>query len=262
MLLILNSLPLYPMSNLPVSIDYSQEQIQLIKSTVAVGATDNELGLFLQVCKNHKLDPFTRQIHFVKRAGKGTIQISIDGLRAIAERTGQYAGNDDPVFDSETAPKRATVTVWKMVNGQRCPFTATARWSQYYPKGSGFMWDKMPHLMLGKCSEALALRKAFPEAMSGLYTDDEMEQATVKVEAETREAPKVEAPKKKPTITRVMEEITKCETLVKLTSVMEAALKYEWTEDDLSAIKECEQNVKLRMNEVEVAKAEELAKLQ
>lgn len=162
---------------------YSDDQIALIKSTIAVGATDNELKLFLAVCKNHKLDPFTRQIYFIKRSGKGTIQTSIDGFRALAGRTGEYAGNDDPVFDDEGSPKKATVTVWRMVNGVRCPFTATARWSQYYPgDAQGFMWKKMPHLMLGKVAEALALRKAFPEALSGLYSDEEMEQA------ETREA--------------------------------------------------------------------------
>lgn len=254
------------MSNLPVAIDYSPEQIQLIKNTVAVGATDNELGLFLQVCKNHKLDPFTRQIHFVKRAGKGTIQISIDGLRAIAERTEQYAGNDDPVFDSETAPKKATVTVWKMVSGQRCPFTATARWSQYYPKGSGFMWDKMPHLMLGKCAEALALRKAFPESMSGLYTDDEMEQETMKVEAETREVkpvevPKVAPPKKKPTKQQAMEVLNNCISSKAVDVVLASLQKYDLGEDKAD-IEECAKNVKLRLNEIEVAEAEELAKSQ
>lgn len=179
-------------------IEYTADQIQLIKNTVALSATDNELALFLQVCKNHRLDPFTRQIHFVKRAGKGVFQISIDGFRTIAERTGNYAGNDDPLFDDEAAPKKATVTVWKIVNGTRCPFTATARWSQYFPgENLGFMWKKMPHLMLGKCAEALALRKAFPEALSGMYSDDEMEQSgkpdTVKVDAISADVPTVAA---------------------------------------------------------------------
>ena len=65
-----------------------------------------------------------------------------------------------------------------MVAGVVGNFTATARWSEYYPgKSQGFMWDKMPHTMLGKCAEALALRKAFPSQLSGLYTGDEMAQA-------------------------------------------------------------------------------------
>ncbi len=187
--------------------NYTPDQIELIKSTIAVGATDNELSLFLQVCKNHKLDPFTRQIHFVKRGGKGAIQTGIDGFRAIAERTGCYAGNDDAVFDNEEKPTKATVTVWKMVTGVRCPFTAAARWSQYCPTGGqDFMWKKMPHVMLGKCAEALALRKAFPESLSGLYSDDEMAQAgkpdmepvPAPVKAQVIDAAAVSAPAQQP----------------------------------------------------------------
>jgi phage recombination protein Bet len=159
---------------------FSREQVELIKSTIAVGATDDELKLFLYTAQRSGLDPLAKQIHFVKRAGKMTIQTAIDGYRLIADRTGKYAGNDDPIFNDEEAPKRAMVTVYKIVDGQRCPFTATARWSQYFPgEAQGFMWKKMPHLMLGKCAEGLALRKAFPAELSGLYTTEEMEQANV-----------------------------------------------------------------------------------
>lgn len=67
---------------------YTPSQLELIKRTVAVGATNDELSMFLHVAKKSKLDPFLRQIYFVKRQGKGTIQVGIDGYRAIAERTG------------------------------------------------------------------------------------------------------------------------------------------------------------------------------
>lgn len=164
--------------------DFTAEQIGLIKRTIAVGCTDDELTLFLQQCRRTGLDPFARQIHAVKRWNKQAnrevmaIQIGIDGFRLIADRSGRYAGNDDPVFDDEVKPRKATVTVYKMVSGSRCPFTATARWEQYYPgPKQGFMWDKMPHLMLGKTAEALALRKAFPAELSGLYITEEMQQA-------------------------------------------------------------------------------------
>ena len=155
------------------------EQVDLIKSQIAVGATDDELRLFLYVADKSGLDPLTKQIYFIKRGGRMTIQTAIDGFRAIADRTGQYSSSDEPIFEEEgNKPVKATVTVGKIVQGVVGKFTATARWSEYYPeKGQTFMWDKMPHTMLGKCAEALALRKAFPAQLSGLYTGDEMDQA-------------------------------------------------------------------------------------
>jgi phage recombination protein Bet len=158
-----------------------ESKLELVKRTVANGASDDELELFLYHAKRAGLDPLAKQIYFVKRKGRGTIQAGIDGLRLVADRTGLYAGNDDAVFDGETEcgwPARATVTVYKMVHGQRCAFSATARWNEYYPGDElGFQWRKMPHVMLAKCAEALALRKAFPMEMSGLYVHEEMEQA-------------------------------------------------------------------------------------
>ena len=155
-------------------------QVDLIKSQIAKGATDDELKLFLHVADKSGLDPLSRQIYFIKRSGKMTIQTGIDGFRAVADRTGQYVGSSDPVFeDNGKIPAKATVTVNKVVGGVVGNFTATARWEEYYPgKSQGFMWDKMPHTMLGKCAEALALRKAFPAQLSGLYTDNEMDQAS------------------------------------------------------------------------------------
>jgi len=157
----------------------SPAQVDLIKSQIAVGATDDELKLFLYVADKSGLDPLTKQIYFIKRGGKMTIQTAIDGFRAIADRTGQYSSSDEPIFEEiGNSPVKATVTVGKIVQGVVGKFTASARWSEYYPeKGNTFMWDKMPNTMLGKCAEALALRKAFPAQLSGLYTGDEMDQA-------------------------------------------------------------------------------------
>lgn len=178
----------------------SKSQLELIKRTVAKGASDDELRLFLQVCKGANLNPFLKQVFLVPRwdAKEGrevrAIQVSIDGFRAIAEEGGGYAGNEDAVFGEEKeieyesgpdskkvkhkiiAPESAKVTVYKIVEGQRYPFTATARWSEYYPGAKmGFQWHIRPYLMLGKCAEALALRKAFPKLLSGMYAQEELD---------------------------------------------------------------------------------------
>ena len=153
-------------------------QVDLIKSQIAVGATDDELKLFLHVADKSGLDALSKQIYFIKRGGKMTIQTAIDGFRSIADRTGQYCSSDDPIFEEKDGKlTKATVTVGKRVQGVEGKFTATARWDEYYPDKNPFMWDKMPYTMLGKCAEALALRKAFPQQLSGLYTGDEMDQA-------------------------------------------------------------------------------------
>lgn len=144
---------------------------------------------FLYGIERHRLDPFANQIYAIQRwdnkakIHKLTIQTGIDGYRVLADRSGKCAGNDDAVFDAEQNPQRATVTVWKMIEGTRYAFTATARWDEYYPGDkAGMMWQKMKHVMLAKCAEALALRKAFPAELSGLYTSEEMAQADSRVE--------------------------------------------------------------------------------
>ena len=163
------------------AVGFSRQQVDLLKRTIAKDATDDELALFMAQAQRMGLDPFVKQIYLVKRGDKATIQVGIDGYRLVADRTGKYAGNDDPEFEYVTGSERphlARVTVWKIVQGQRCAFTATARWSEYVPsEKQDHMWRKMPHVMLAKVAEALALRKAFPAELSDTYVDAEMDQA-------------------------------------------------------------------------------------
>lgn len=179
----------------------SEERLQLIRDKFANGAPENEFLLFVEVARTVNLDPLKRQIYLIPRPSKDangnwtktwTIQTGIDGYRAIADRTKVYAGSDEAIFKESgqmigdiPRPDAATVTVWKFVQSQRCPFTATARWAEYYQDKSP-MWKRMPYNQLSKCAEALALRKAFPEQLSGVYTTDEMEQAGIPVETPSR----------------------------------------------------------------------------
>lgn len=165
-------------------LDWTVEQVDLIRRQIAKDATNDELKMFLYVASKSGLDPLSRQIYFQKVGGKPTFITAIDGYRLIAARTGLHAGTDDAVFkhDANGELKEATVTVYRMVGGVRCPFTATARWSEYCPpKGRDFMWQKMPYTMLSKCAESLSLRKSFPNELSGVYTKEEMDQAGVDI---------------------------------------------------------------------------------
>ena len=162
---------------------WTPEQTQLISTTIAPGCSGDELRLFAYACQRTGLDPFSKQIYAIKRGGKMTIQAGIDGLRSIAERTGQLDGSETywcgedgqwaDVWLSSKPPAAAKTIINR--KGSTHPFVGVARFADYNA-GQG-LWSKMPAAMIAKCSEALALRKAFPADLSGVYSADEMQQA-------------------------------------------------------------------------------------
>lgn len=171
---------------------------QQIMQSVNRAPTNDELQLFMATCQRTGLDPLMRQIYCIERRSKKgdqwvskfDTQVSIDGMRLVAERTDRYEGQVGPlwcgddgvwrdVWLSNGAPAAAKVGVWK--RGFREPLWAVALYSEYaQTKSDGQptqFWHRMPALMLAKCAESLALRKAFPNDLSGLYTREEMGQA-------------------------------------------------------------------------------------
>lgn len=160
-------------------ISFTDDQVALIKKQIAPKATDDELKLFLYQAKRTGLDPLTRQIYCIHRGGKMGIQTSIDGFRVIAERSGDYGGQDEPEFvEMDGKLTCCKIKVYKFRGEIRYQASVgVAYWDEYFPQDNNFMWKKMPHTMLSKVAEALALRKAYPQDLSGLYTNDEMQQA-------------------------------------------------------------------------------------
>ncbi|HIK40407.1 phage recombination protein Bet [Thermoleptolyngbya sp. M55_K2018_002] len=189
------------MSNLAIkdtsaiaNVGWSSSQIQLIKSQLITkggdkdpGPSDDELAYYWNVCKVTGLSPFRRQIYAIRRWDKGlggykmAIQVGIGGLRAIASRTGQYAGSDEPLFDEGLSayemkrqgrsPVAAKVTVYRLLGGVRCPFVGIALADEF--KQNSPLWGSMPFNQLAKCAESQALSKAFPEEVAGLELSQE-----------------------------------------------------------------------------------------
>lgn len=159
------------------------------------------LEVFAYACKQHNLSPFKKEIYLVKYNSQQGPQyhniVGIDGFRVKASRTGQHGGIDDPRYNLqangsyETAaqvkvsgklPVSCTITVYRLISGQRCPFTATVIFDEYYPAvaaahgGGKQVFSKaatMPFNMIAKCAEAKALKMAFSDELAGLHIEEE-----------------------------------------------------------------------------------------
>jgi len=179
---------------------WTREQIDVIKNVICPGINDQQLAMFKEVCKRTGLDPFAKQIYVTirptwdanlqRKVDRMTIQTGIDGFRLIAERTGKYRGQrpfewcgpdgrwtdvwlqNEPPMAARAAVRRADFDE---------PLLRVARYDAYVQTTKdnkpNSMWAKMHAEQLAKCAEALCLRTAFPQELSGLYTDDEMGQA-------------------------------------------------------------------------------------
>lgn len=207
------------------------KQLDLIRRTVAADCNVTEFDLFCEVAKRVGLDPFRKQIYAIvyskdnAEKRKMSIITGIDGFRSVADRSGKYRPdeNEPQIFynndlkDPKTNPlgiERAVVTVHKFgPDGQWYPLKGVAYWNEFaplkevwaYDKESGKRqptgvfelpegnWLKMPRVMICKCAEAQAIRKGWPEDLSGIYAPEEMERASVDATAsELAEAAAVE----------------------------------------------------------------------
>lgn len=176
---------------------FSEEQCQLIKNIICKGASDDEQAIFLALSEHLKLDPFAKQIWMIPRWDSKlqktvyTPQVSIDGLRLVANRTGRYAPGPAPTvsFDKDGKLFSCTSFVKKMTDdGTWHTVEHTCYFSEYVQmytdkktgekKPSG-LWETMPISQLSKCSEAGALRKSFPAETAGAYAEGELDKDAV-----------------------------------------------------------------------------------
>lgn len=158
----------------------------LLRRTITQNLSEDEHALFVLAAERSGLDPFARQIYFMRDGGKFTIQATIDGLRISAERTGKYSGQLGPewcgtdgvwrdIWTEKAPPVAARVGILRTDFAE--PVWGKVLYSEFRPSNDDF-WLKMPASQLAKCAEALGFRKAFPREFSGIYTPDEMAQSS------------------------------------------------------------------------------------
>lgn len=167
---------------------FTREQLDALKamlnSNKYTALTDAQFEVFIAHARHLGLDPFARQIVAIVQEGRMTTQTTIDGFRLIAQRSGQYGGQRGPywcgkdgvwhdVWLSDDAPVAAKVGVIRRDFDE--PMWGVARTKSY--RKSTPTWNSMPDVMIAKVAESLALRKAFPAELSGIYTFEEMAQA-------------------------------------------------------------------------------------
>ena len=188
------------MSN-ALTVQSEDRMIDVMRASLYPGAKPDSIRMVMGYCAARNLDPLRKPVHivpmWVKEPGsdKGAMQdVVMPGIalyRIEAARTGEYAGKSEPIFGpmqtqrlggaDVSFPAWCKVTVYRMVNGQRCEFTALEYWLENYATAKrdtdapNAMWKKRAFGQLAKCAEAQALRMAFPEATGGEATAEEME---------------------------------------------------------------------------------------
>jgi phage recombination protein Bet len=253
---------------------FTPEQHKVLQEQLAPKCSPTELQYFIEVCKITGLSPFTREIYAISRETwnpetqrkepKMSIQVSIDGLRKRAANSGYYDGSTTfwcgedgkwlEVWLKSTPPSAAKTVVYRKGCGQ--PFTAVARFDAYKQDFKGKLsglWEKMPDIMIGKCSEALALRKAFPEQTAGLYASEEMDQASnVTPQSQPISIPKPETGWDEKLWAIFEKGVNKCATVEDLEKligwVSKTVQKYQPSQEQDQAIWKIIDNIKDRLN--------------
>lgn len=214
-------------------------------NTIYPGANPDSVIMAIDYCKARGLDILLKPVHLVpmqvtdarskEKVWRDVPMPGIGMYRIQADRSGNYAGADEPVFGPDvteefqdpynqsakikvTYPQWCKYTVYKMVNGQRVAFHALERWKENYATQSGktecpnAMWRKRPYAQLAKCTEAQALRKAWPEIGSE-PTAEEMEGKEIIINEIPGSQPQHDAPAKSRTLDAIRGQSTESVTL-------------------------------------------------
>lgn len=151
-------------------VTYDDKTLAIIKGSVAKGATTEEFNYFISLCKSTGLNPFKKEIWFIKTSQGVQIMTGINGFYAIANSHPQFDGLEVETVEEAGQLVKAVARCYRKDRSR--PMVAEAYLSEY-GKNYG-NWKTMPRLMLAKCAESMALRKSFAQELNGLYSSEEM----------------------------------------------------------------------------------------
>lgn len=163
----------------------TDKQIELLRSTFCKDANTQEFGMFLELCKATGLNPFLKEVWFIKMGGRPIIMTSRDGYMKIANSNPAFDGMESgTIDDNEGKPIKGYCKVYR--KDRKFPIYCEAKFNEYYNTKNP-IWNQYPSAMIQKVAEVMALKRSF--SISGLVTKEEME-ANIDNEIEKQPEPK------------------------------------------------------------------------
>lgn len=179
-----------------ITLDAETVKNYLVKGNGQI--TDKEVVLFVNLCKAQRLNPFF-EVHLIKYSNNSPISIVVtkDAFFNRAESHPQYEGfksgiiiltKEGKIIEREGAfhlPNESVVGGWAKVyrKDRKTEIYDSVSYDEYAAKDSNgninSNWRTKPGTMIQKVAEVHALRKAFPERLSGMYIEDEMGKSQV-----------------------------------------------------------------------------------
>lgn len=159
------------------AIDANTPDLELLRQMRYPDLSRSQISYLHRFCERRGLSLWAKHVEAKpqwdehSRRMKLEIIVCIEAIRLIAHRTREYAGCDAGKWDyadDEKIPAKCSVTIYRMVNGVRQPYTGSALWEEFAPIAQTSLAARMPHNYLERCAEIQAIRKAFPDEMARL----------------------------------------------------------------------------------------------
>lgn len=189
------------MTDKPVEYKCGEETVKLsptiIRNYLVNGGgnvTDQEIVMFLNLCRFQHLNPFLREAYLIKFGNQpATIVTGKDAITKRAMRNPKFAGQQAGVViyhpeDGQLEYRNGSLLMadeqlvggWAKVyvKGYDVPIEAVVSYNEYVGTTKdgtvNSQWSKKPATMIRKVALVQALREAFPEDLGGLYASEEM----------------------------------------------------------------------------------------